>query len=94
MNDTIEERHARIMIEGGCRIEEVALSFGWTIADTLQTVAPALKANLEEAKRVRRIIGQLTKKPSATPVIHRGTDQQKPGAQVYSLHAHRAKRVA
>lgn len=89
-----QERFARIMIEGGCRIEEVALLFGWTIADTLQTIAPALKANPEEAKRVRRIIGQITKKTSATPFIHRATGQQKPGAKVYSLHTHMAKRVA
>lgn len=66
-----EERYARLMVECGCCIEEVAIVFGWSIADTVHTIAPALKANPVEAKRVRRLLSRHLAEAKETPAIHR-----------------------
>ena len=94
MMDTPEERYARIMIECGCCIEDVALAFGWTLADAIHTVAPALKANPQEAKRVRRLLSGLRLNAKDTHVIHISRAQAKTEAVLYSLHAEKAKRRA
>jgi hypothetical protein len=82
------------MIEGGCCVEEVALLFGWTIADTIHTIAPALKANPEAAKRVRRIIPQLSRAIDATPAIHRVWIKHKGGGTAYNARGNTTRKAA
>ena len=94
ISDTPEERHARIMIECGCCIEDVALTFGWDLADAIHTISPALKANPQEAKRVRRLLSGYRLNAKVTHVIHTPTAQAKPSAALYSLHDGKVKRVA
>lgn len=78
-----EERYARLMVECGCCIEEVAIVFGWSIADTVHTIAPALKANPVEAKRVRRLLSQQLTTRQETPAIHRANRQQNRAGLLY-----------
>ena len=59
---------ARIMIECGCSIEDVCATLGMRLHDAIYAVAPALKANPDEQKRVRRMAASM-KLP--VPVIHR-----------------------
>ena len=89
-----DERHARIMVEGGCSLEEVALVFGWTLDDTLLTVAPALKVNPGAATTARKLLKNIRRRVSAIPVIHRAPDQHKLVATVYSLPVVVGKRAA
>lgn len=64
--------HARIMVECGCTIEDVSVTLGMRLYDTIYVVAPSLKANPEEQKRVRRIVAASRLPPPDIPVIHRG----------------------
>lgn len=69
-----KHHHARIMIEGGCTIEDVCVTLGMTFNEALHAVAPSLKANPEELKRVRRLVtGMRLPFPDAMrtrPAIH------------------------
>lgn len=64
--------YARIMIEGGCSIEDVAVTFGLRFLEAIHTVAPSLKANPAEQERVRRILQRmrLPPLPRDIPTIH------------------------
>lgn len=52
----IQIHHARIMVEGGCTIEDVCVTLGLALRETIYAVAPALKANPQELKRVRGLL--------------------------------------
>jgi hypothetical protein len=65
--------HARIMVECGCSIEDVAVTLRVRLHEAIYAVAPSLKANAKEAKRVRTML-QNMKLPPAIPVIHRRTE--------------------
>ena len=73
MNDK-QVHHARIMMECGCTLEDIAVTLGLKLHDAIYAVAPSLKANPEEQKRVRRIAAAMKIRPPAkeAPVIHRG----------------------
>lgn len=51
--------HARIMIEGGCSIEDVCVTLGMGLHEAIYAVAPSLKANPEEQKRIRRMAASM-----------------------------------
>jgi len=51
--------HARIMIEGGCSIEDVAVTFGFRLSAAINAISPALKVNRREQQRVQRILCRL-----------------------------------
>lgn len=48
--------HARIMIEGGCSIEDAAATLGLRLHDAIYAVAPSLKANPKQQKRVQKLL--------------------------------------
>lgn len=54
-----QAHHARIMIEGGCSIEDVAVTLGLTLREAIHAAAPALKANPIEQARVQRVVKHL-----------------------------------
>lgn len=66
----VKVHHARIMVECGCAVEDVAVTLGLRFTEALYAVAPALKANAEELKRVRRIVAGMKIPPPAFPAIH------------------------
>ena len=61
--------HARIMIEGGCSIEDVCVTLGMGLHEAIYAVAPSLKANPEEQKRIRRMAASM-KLSGVVPLIH------------------------
>ena len=63
--------HARIMIECGCSVHDVAITFRISIGEALYVVAPALKNNKEAAKFAARHYAS-RKSIAAIPVIHKG----------------------
>ena len=64
--------HAQIMIECGCSIEDVAVTMRVRLHDAIYAVAPALKSNPAERKRVQKIAKSLRLEPPVIPVLHRG----------------------
>lgn len=64
--------HAQIMIECGCTIEDVAVTMRVRLHDAIYAVAPALKANPAERKRVQKILKSLRLEPPVIPVVHKG----------------------
>jgi len=54
--DDRQTHFARIMVECGCTIEDVSVTLGMKLDDTIYAVAQSLKANPAELKRVRNII--------------------------------------
>lgn len=60
--------HARIMIECGCSIEDVAATLGLRLTDAIYAVAPSLKANPTEQRRVQRILRSLRIPPPARDI--------------------------
>ena len=67
----IQTHHARIMIECGCSVQDVAITFRISIGEALYVVAPALKNNKEAAKFAARHYAS-RKSIAAIPVIHKG----------------------
>jgi len=59
--------HARIMIEGGCTIEDVCVTLGLKFTDAVYAVAGSLKANPEENRKVRKILTGM-KMPVPPPI--------------------------
>lgn len=64
--------HARIMIEGGCSIEDVTVTLGIRLIEAMYAVAPSIKTNPKEQKRVRRILHGMKMPPAIFHVVHRG----------------------
>lgn len=73
MNDQ-KIHHARIMIECGCALEDVAVTLGMKLDDAIYAVAPSLHANPTEQKRVRQIAAGRKINAAPIPVIHRAED--------------------
>lgn len=63
----VKVHHARIMIEGGCTIEDVCVTLGLKFTDAMYAVAGSLKANPEENRKVRKILTGM-KMPVPPPV--------------------------
>lgn len=60
-----QTQHARIMVEGGCTLEDVAITFNTGLHDVARAVAPSLKANAEARARARCLLRKrLTFSPS------------------------------
>ena len=70
-----QSHYARIMIEGGCSIEDVAVTFGVRLHEAIYAVAPSLAANPREQKRVQRILRSMKLAPPI-PAIHRRAGRQ------------------
>lgn len=68
MIDATKIHHARIMCEGGCQIEDIAVTLGMLLHEVILGIAPSLKSNPQERKRVRKIV---TKHRLGTHVIHK-----------------------
>jgi len=49
-------RHARIMVECGCTIEDAAVTLRLSFVQAVHAVAPSLHANPAEKKRVRKML--------------------------------------
>jgi hypothetical protein len=64
-----QHKHARIMIECGCSVEDVAITFRWAIPHALYVVAPALKSNEAAARYARRHYG-CAKRVAKMPALH------------------------
>lgn len=64
-----QRHHARIMIECGCSIEDVAVTMGAKLADTIYAIAESLHANPTEQKRVQKMLRSMKLSPPI-PVIH------------------------
>lgn len=60
--------HARIMCEGGCQVEDIALTLGMLLHEVVLAVGPALKCNARERARVQKIVAKYRIK---THVIHK-----------------------
>lgn len=68
MIDATKIHHARIMCEGGCQVEDIAVTLGMLLHEVILAIAPSLKSNPQERKRVRKIV---TKHRLGTHVIHK-----------------------
>ena len=66
----VQIHHARIMIECGCSVEDVAVTLGLRFTDAVYAVAPALKANPAELKRIRRLVAGMKIPTPVFPAIH------------------------
>ncbi len=66
----LQAHHARIMVECGCSVEDVAITFGLRFTEAVYAVAPALKSNPDELKRIRRVVTGMKISPPAFPAIH------------------------
>lgn len=64
--------YAQIMIECGCSIEDVAVTMRVKLHDAIYAVAPALKANPAERKRVQKMVKSYRLDPSVIPAVHKG----------------------
>lgn len=61
---------ARVMIEGGCTIEDVCATLGMRLHEAIYAVAPSLKANPDEQKRVRKMAASMKLPGAGIPAIH------------------------
>ncbi len=66
--------HARIMIECGCTIEDVAVTLGLKLYEAIYGVASSLKANPQEQARVRKIAAAMRLPAPAIHKEHRSVD--------------------
>ena len=66
-----QAHHARIMVECGCSVQDVAITFRISIGEALYVVAPALKNNREAAKFAARHYAS-RKSIADIPMIHKG----------------------
>lgn len=82
------ERYARIMIEGGCSVEDVAMTLGMTFKAALYAVAPALKCNDRARRRARQFLASMKASPDIL-VIHKPSKQA-----VAAKIAEREERIA
>ena len=63
--------HACIMIECGCSIEDVAVTMRVQLHDAIYAVAPALKSNPEERRRVNKMLTRAKLPVPVIPTLHR-----------------------
>lgn len=66
-----QTHYARLMVENGCTIEDVCATLGMRLHEAIYAVAPALKANPDEQKRVRRMAASM----------------KLPGASIHTVHS-------
>lgn len=59
------------MVECGCTVEDAAVTLGLRFTDAVYAVAPALKANPDELKRIRRLVAGMKIPTPFFPAIHK-----------------------
>lgn len=64
--------HARIMVEYGCTIEDVAVTLRVRLHDAVYAVAPSLKANPSERKKVQKMLLSMKMEAPVIPAAQRG----------------------
>ena len=68
MNDATRNHYARIMCEGGCSVEDIAVTLGMLLHEAVLAIAPSLKCNHKERRRVAHLAVKLRLN---TPAIHK-----------------------